>query len=170
MAMTEISSTIVVADAGPLIHLDELSALDVLGDYSEILVPNAVWNEVARHRPQALCHADLRLIKIHTSSGLPRVDAIVPIYTLHHGEREALTLCLARGIGTLLTDDTAARLAARSLSISTHGTLGLLIRAVRRQLRTSEDVLALLTDIPQKTTLHIRPSLLNKIIQQVQNE
>lgn len=92
------------------------------------------------------------------------------IYTLHHGEREALTLCLDHAVDVLLTDDTAARLAAKTLNITTHGTLGLLIRAVRRHLRTPSEVLALLAAIPQQTTLHIRPSLLNEIVTRVKAE
>lgn len=46
--------SVVVADAGPLIHLDELDALDVLSDYAAVFVPNAVWLEVPCHRPEAL--------------------------------------------------------------------------------------------------------------------
>jgi predicted nucleic acid-binding protein len=70
----------------------------------------------------------------------------------------------------LLSDDTAARLAAKSLNISAHGTLGLLIRAVRQRLRTPSEVLALLSAIPQQTTLHIRPSLLDDVIARLKSE
>ncbi|MBF0203870.1 MAG: hypothetical protein HQK67_06035 [Desulfamplus sp.] len=69
-----------------------------------------------------------------------------------------------------MTDDTAARLAAKTLNIKAHGTLGLLIRAIRQDLRTLSEVLALLYAIPQQTTLHIRPSLLNDVISQVKTE
>ncbi|MBF0233453.1 MAG: hypothetical protein HQK65_10510 [Desulfamplus sp.] len=69
-----------------------------------------------------------------------------------------------------MTDDTAARLAAKTLNIKTHGTLGLLIRAVRKNFRTSCEVLSLLSAIPQITTLHIRPSLLKDIIEKVRIE
>ncbi|TRW97206.1 hypothetical protein EKO24_007705 [Candidatus Methylobacter oryzae] len=69
-----------------------------------------------------------------------------------------------------MTDDTAARLAAKNLNISAHGTLGLLIRAVRQRLRTPSEVLALLAAIPQQTSLHIRPSLLSDVIFQVRTE
>ena len=34
---------LVVCDARPLIHLDEVGALDLLADFAEILVPEAVW-------------------------------------------------------------------------------------------------------------------------------
>lgn len=148
--MAVIRTSVVVADAGPLIHLDELNALDVLSDYAAVFVPNAVWLEVQRHRPQALQHATANLIRQLPPTPSARINAITAIYTLHNGEREALTLCLDRSVEMLLTDDTAARLAAKSLNISAHGTLGLLLRAVRQRLRTSSEVLALLAAIPVK--------------------
>ena len=167
--MAKTSPGLVVADAGPLIHLDELSALDVLSDYTAVLVPNAVWIEVHHHRPQALRQDNIKLVR-RSAPVSEKVNVITALYTLHHGEREALSLCCENGINLLITDDTAARLAAKSLNIAAHGTLGLLIRAVRQQLRTPSDVLALLAAIPQQTTLHIRPSLLNDVVARVKAE
>lgn len=39
---------VAVADAGPIIHLDELDCLDVLADFEKVYVPEAVWLEVLR--------------------------------------------------------------------------------------------------------------------------
>jgi hypothetical protein len=47
---------LVVCDAGPLIHLDESGCLDLLSDFSEVLVPEAVWREVRQHRHPRSCH------------------------------------------------------------------------------------------------------------------
>jgi predicted nucleic acid-binding protein len=168
--MAKTSPVLVVADAGPLIHLDELAALDVLNDFAAVLVPNAVWLEVQHHRPQALQQTNVKLIRQLPPPASDKVNAMAALYTLHHGEREALVLCVTHSIKLLITDDTAARLAAKSLNITAHGTLGLLIRAVRQQLRTPSEVVALLAAIPQQTTLHIRPSLLNDVIEQVKAE
>jgi predicted nucleic acid-binding protein len=165
-----IKQSLVVADAGVLIHLDELGALDVLSDYDAVYVPDAVWLEVEHHRHQALQHKLVNLIHCPPVSYSIKVNAISTLFTLHHGESEALTLCLNHKINTLLTDDTAARLAAKNLSINAHGSLGLLVRAVRRGLRTPAEVINLLIAIPQKTSLHIRPKLLNDVIEQVKKE
>lgn len=67
-------------------------------------------------------------------------------------------------------DDTAARLAAKNLNIKARGTLGLLIRAVRHNLRSVEEILDLLASISEKSSLHIRPKLLSDIIEQVKAE
>lgn len=135
---------VVVADAGPIIHLDELDCLDVLADFEKVYVPEAVWLEVLNHRPRAMAAFSaifVRQIPVKTS---PLVTALTPLYTLHSGEQEALHLCVELGNSLLLTDDTAARLAAKGLGIAAHGTLGLLVRAIRRQSRSKTEVLALL--------------------------
>lgn len=162
--------SLVVADAGPLIHLDELDALDVLSDYAAVFVPNAVWLEVQRHRPEALLRVNVNLVRQLPAIPSARINAMAAMYTLHHGEREALALCQDFSIGVLLTDDTAARLAAKSMNIISHGTLGLLLRAVRQRLRTSSEILDLLEAIPHRTTLHIRSSLLNQVIEKAKIE
>jgi predicted nucleic acid-binding protein len=165
MGMTD--PVLVVADAGPLIHLDELGALDVLSNYAEVRVPEAVWREVEHHRPTALNDSRVRWVRSQVQAPLLRITAVGTLYTLHRGEQEALTLCLQDAIGVLLTDDTAARLAANSLHLTTHGTLGLLLRAARTGLRTPAEVLRLLEDIPRRSTLHLRPSLLADVLRQV---
>ncbi|NJM12176.1 MAG: hypothetical protein HC889_10085 [Synechococcaceae cyanobacterium SM1_2_3] len=65
-----------------------------------------------------------------------------------------------------MTDDTAARLAAKTLAINAHGTIGLILRAMRRSQLSKTETLALLREIPQRTSLHIRPALLTEIIEQ----
>ena len=170
MAVIDPSPSVAIADAGPLIHLDELAALDVLGDYPQILIPASVWDEVERHRPNALANQAIFLVKQNTPPINAHTISVACLYNLHRGERDALALCLDLSVNLLLSDDTAARLAATSLGIATHGTLGLLIRAARRQLRSPQEVLALLQAIPKQSTLHLRTSLLNEIIQQLRGE
>ena len=50
-----------VLDAGPLIHLAELQALDVLSDFSSLYVSPTVWQEVFTHQPQTFEASFLRL-------------------------------------------------------------------------------------------------------------
>lgn len=49
----------VTDDAGPLIHLDEAGCLDLLADFENVLAPDVVWDEVTRHRPDALQRNDI---------------------------------------------------------------------------------------------------------------
>ncbi|WGS88593.1 DNA-binding protein [Methylomonas sp. UP202] len=159
---------VVIADAGPIIHLDELGCLELLADFGKVLVPETVWLEVEQHRPLALKSEYDWLVRQSPRQHSTVVSALTPLYSLHAGEQEALHLCIECGDCLLLTDDTAARLAAKSLNITAHGTLGVLIRAIRRQRLTKAEVLALLNAIPKQTSLHVRPTLLHEVISNVE--
>ena len=161
-----VGTRIAVADAGPLIHLDELACLNLLTDFLEVRVPKSVWREVEHHRPQALLVPGIPWLRCSAQTS-EKVDAVGMLYTLHPGEREALALCVDSPDALLLTDDTAARLAARTLAIEAHGTLGLLVRAIRRHQMTKAEVLERLREIPLRTSLHIRPALLTEVIARV---
>jgi len=169
MGTTEQGPPLVVCDAGPLIHLDELDSLDLLADFAAVLVPDAVWREVAHHRPGALTHPDVTLRRIIPKvAATPELEALARVFNLHTGEWEALRLALEYRPGLLLTDDTAARLAAGNLRIGTHGTIGILVRAIRRRQRTKGEALAILRSIPARSTLHLKRSLLESVISEVE--
>jgi predicted nucleic acid-binding protein len=44
----------VVCDAGPVIHLDEIESLHLLNDFKTVLLPDSVYNEVLKYRPESL--------------------------------------------------------------------------------------------------------------------
>ena len=91
----------------------QLNSLDPLADFDKVIVPDTVWNEVERHRPQALVGSEVKLIRQRAVYFSAQVDALTPFYTLHAGEQEALHLYFEFSNSLLLTDDTAARLAAK---------------------------------------------------------
>jgi predicted nucleic acid-binding protein len=165
------SSTIgVVCDAGPLIHLDELNCLSLLNDFDPILVPVQVWQEVAAHRGEALAHSDLQLQRVNVViSSTPAFQTLVQSLSLDLGEQAALTLMESHPQAIFLTDDAAARLAAMTLSYRVHGTIGILIRAIRRQQRSAEEVITTLRNMPTESTLFVRPKLLQEIIDNLEN-
>lgn len=168
MASTE-PTHVVVCDAGPLIHLDELGCLDLLSTYGSVLIPEAVWGEVEFHRPEALTRppfaAERRAVEISPSRDF---QTLVRTFPLHHGEQEALSLMRVHPEAMLLTDDAAARLAGKLLGYRVHGTLGVLLRSVRRGDRKREEVLGLLKQIPERSTLHLKRSLLDEVIAEVE--
>ena len=54
MVKAKIQSSMIICDAGPIIHLDEIGSLSLLSNNSDILIPEIVWKEVNQHRPQAI--------------------------------------------------------------------------------------------------------------------
>jgi hypothetical protein len=57
------TSPVVVADAGPIIHLDELGCLNILTDFGSVIVPEAAWLEMHRNRPLALVSANTLFVR-----------------------------------------------------------------------------------------------------------
>jgi predicted nucleic acid-binding protein len=158
----------VVCDAGPLIHLDELGCLDLLADFREILVCQAVWCEVVRHRPSALRRRRVRLQRVTaTSEAATEVIELAQTFSLAAGELESLCLMVNMPNAILLTDDAAARLVAEKLGYEVHGTIGVVVRSLRRAQRTKRQVLNLLRLIPRRSTLYIAESLLASVIDEV---
>ncbi len=169
--MAENETPIVVCDAGPIIHLEELDCLNLLADFREVLVPDAVWLEVEHHRPEALARPKPALTHIPPPASIQEtLIALAQALSLDTGEIEALALMAKHPDAILLTDDAAARLVADQQGFRVHGTIGILIRAIRRNQRSPEEVVALLRDLPRRSSLHIRPGLLVDIIDEVAAE
>jgi len=86
---------------------------------------------------------------------------------LHAGECAAIALSVQRGAERLLCDDSAARMAAESLGLQVRGTIGLIVRALRRRTRTLQEVGELLEKLPASSSLHLSRALLNRIKSQL---
>lgn len=165
------ASTIVVCDAGPLIHLDELAGVGLLADMGHLMVPSAVWEEVRHHRPNVLTNQQICLERVETGtlSDL-RLQTLIQVFSLDAGEREALILLGKHPTPVFLTDDASARIVATQLGYEVHGTIGVLVRAIRRGTRTNDEILDVLAEIPRRSTLYIRKKLLAAIIERVKAE
>jgi predicted nucleic acid-binding protein len=169
MGKTDGLRQIVVTDAGPLIHLHEIACLSLLSDFARVLVPDTVWNEVSKHRLGALSANECELFRLKPAEGpSAELRKIARLYSLHRGEIEALNIALQEPVDFLLTDDAAARLAASQLGLAVHGTIGILLRAIREGLRTRDDILAVLNSLPTASTLHLKRSLLDEVISAVE--
>jgi len=166
--MAPLDRPTVVADAGPIIHLDELRCLDLLADFSAVHTTEQVWREVVRHRPRLTPQAipQLRIEQATWPVG-SAVTAMAEAFDLDAGEVSALGLVQHLSADLFLCDDAAARLVAESLGCGVHGTIGLVIRAIRRQQLTRSEVLEILRGIPTHSTLFIKPSLLAEICDQI---
>lgn len=169
METTETVPPSVVCDAGPVIHLDELGCLDLLHDFRRLLLPAVVRREIARHRPDALRRPGFSWRHVTARGPTPAaLRVLARVLLLHDGEVEALRVAVEHPGAILLTDDAAARLAARGLDIRVHGTIGVLLRSLRRGKRSRNAVAVLLRGLPRRSTLHVRADLLNEFIRAVE--
>jgi len=165
-----IRSTPVVIDAGPIIHLDEVSCLDLLDDFASLHTTVTIREEVHRHRP-SLDLKKSRTLIVHDDAKYPipspNLMAAIEAFDLDSSEISAMLLIEKLQSSTFLCDDSAARLVAENQGYRVHGSIGIIIRAIRRGMRTRDETLATLDLIPEKSSLYIKAGLLADIRRQV---
>jgi predicted nucleic acid-binding protein len=167
--MARIKAGSVVCDAGPIIHLDELGYLFLLSDYTEVLLSESVHVEVKTHRPKAVEIAAVSWVIVPKKYPLSEpMKTLCRVFSLDTGEMDALAILEKRPHSTFLTDDAAARLVAVQLGFDVHGTIGILVRSLRRHLIQGEELLEVLRNVPLKSSLYIKSSLLEEVITRVE--
>ncbi len=162
-----------VIDAGPLIHLAETGHLTLLELFDTLLVPDAVWFECTypgRIQAQAL----LALNGIRRQGLSPTdVEQFIEQNNLSHlqaGEIECLVLCLQSDVRTLLTDDMAAREAAKRLGIRPVGSLGIVIRAYRQGIITLTEAESALADLFEISSLFVTRTVVEMALEQLHDK
>jgi predicted nucleic acid-binding protein len=106
---------IVICDAGPILHLDELGQLSLLNDFEAVYIPKQVWDEVTSHRPKAFSKASGRFHRVEVPLICDSTfQSIAKSFSLDLGDQAALILMQEYPEAIFLTDD-AARLAAVTL-------------------------------------------------------
>ena len=161
----------IVCDSGPIIHLDELNCLYLLEDFQEILIPETVHKEIKRYRPLRLNNSNLPFVL--SAGTIPNNSTLITlcsIFLLDVGETEALALMEKNPQAIFLTDDASARMVAEQMGFKVHGTIGILVRSIRRSQMEPGEVLRILKEVPSQSTLYIKLSLLDEIILKIKKE
>jgi len=118
---------VVVADASPLIALQQIEPLGLLEVlFAEVYVPPAVAREVA---PRLVLPAWIR----ERALGQPIARDVLRA-SLGAGESEAISLALEIHADRLIIDERAGRHVAEALGLRVAGVLGLLVLAKQRGL------------------------------------
>jgi len=149
----------VVADSGPLRYLVLIGEVAILPKVvGDVLIPLEVQAELDRPRTPAPVRAWIAApppwLRIQSAPAVAD-PALAP---LDPGERAAITLAVAIGVGTLLMDDRAGVTAALAKGLAVVGTLGVLDRAARRGLVD----LAAAFDRLRATNFRYPPALLDE--------
>jgi predicted nucleic acid-binding protein len=121
-------SRLVVCDTGPLIHLGEAGAFELLKLAGDILIPPAVADEFTRIMSKAKLPAWISIQQLSDPS-ISQVQVWVEKDYADLGECEAIGLALQENSDWLLTDDAQARQFAEHLGLEVHGSIGLLLWA-----------------------------------------
>jgi predicted nucleic acid-binding protein len=161
-----------ITDAGPLIHLAEIGCLSLLRVFQMLHIPDAVWQEtVGQGRVPGTSILQLGNVSQHTvpNISIARFVQENALSELHGGEQEGLYLCREMDIPLLLTDDLAAREAAKRLGITPIGSLGIVVKAYHLgqiALEEAERYIAALYDV---SSLYVTRTIVELAIEQLRN-
>src|SRR5579862_1764201 len=152
---------IVVADSSPRNYLIQIQHDSLLPEwYSRVFVPAAVIEELRHPRAPVAIASWLQRIPawLEIRAVAPRVG---DLEELDPGEREAIFLAQEMRATLLLIDEKQRRLEARNRSISTIGTLGVLLAASKKGLADPE---VLFQRLITETTFRASPQIKEKFL------
>lgn len=128
----------VIINSSPLIVLFKSQQAELLPQlFSNILVPEAVWNEITTGGQNDIASQLLPNASWAQPVEVGEIASVVATWDLGSGESEVLSLSLKIPDCAAIVDDRAARRCAQALGIVTLGTGGVLVLAKRRGLISS---------------------------------
>ena len=144
---------VAIADTGPIIHLDEIDALQLLSVVDTLLIPQTVYEEPnVGTVPPTLNDIEYQLVE---------ADANRLTVDLDPGETAALSVASEQS-AVLLTDDLAARDAAESLEVEVHGSIGVIVLAYTRDEITKLKAGDLIRALQTETSLFITDAVVER--------
>ncbi len=166
---------VVVSDAGPLMALAKVSALNLLNQlYGQVLTTPAVHTEAVT---AGLAHGapDAKILAAAFSEGrlqvrIPTLGTLPVPTLLHRGEKESLCLAIELPAVWFLVDDLAARQAAEANFTAAHvstgvkGTLGVIVSAYQRRCIGRETAIDLINTLKMHPDVWLSTNLCDHVI------
>ena len=142
-----------VFDAGPLIHLNEIKALRILGIVRLKIVTVEVKGEI-----KGIQIPSARVVYLD-GKGKEISNILIEQFQLDLGEATSIAFCKMENIRNFFTDDLEARDVAKEQGLEAHGTLALVFRAYREGLLTGKQALILIDLLYNESSLYLTKDL-----------
>jgi len=125
----------IVSDASPLINLSRIGELGLLRKlYEELIIPEAVWNEVVVDGAGQAGAAEVNAAKWIKTKKVCNKNLVQALQqNLDAGESEAIALSLEINTVLLLMDERIGREVARHFGLHCTGLIGILIEAKHKR-------------------------------------
>ena len=159
---------VVIADACPVIFLAKLDQLALIKRIfpGTILLPTSVKNELIVNTIPV--HEQHRIEKFLTHCQVKTVHhPLFPALTISSADSHVLTLAKTHKNSLILTDDSLIRRIAQAENIPVAGTLGIIIRAVRKKILSTPKALQSIDELVSTHHLRISVELYKETLQQI---
>ncbi|GAA0674416.1 nucleic acid-binding protein [Natronoarchaeum mannanilyticum] len=150
-------TVVAVTDTGPLIHLSEAGALELLSLPDRLFVPQTVIEELeAGGVPAEFDDLEFNVVTADFDS-LPEVD-------LDPGETAALAIARERDC-VLLTDDLDAREQATERGVEVHGSIGVVALGNVRGDLDCDEAATIMRTLQRETSLFVTDAVVERGIE-----
>lgn len=153
-----------VSNTGPILHLTELNSIQILKMFSDVFIPAEVFKELSKF---SIPVPNFITIKKLNKSSKDMVKILTNKFNLDFGEAHAISLMLQEKTDYFLTDDLDARMAANSLNLEVHGTVGVILRAFKNKMLSKQEAIEIVNRLQQSSSLFITQDLINDIIKSI---
>jgi predicted nucleic acid-binding protein len=157
---------IIVCDTGPLLHLSEAGAVDLLSLTGKVLIPPLVVTEFETNAQGWNPPQWVQVVALE-KSGQRKVERWVGAEHIHSGEAEAIALALQERANWLLTDDASARQFAESLGLEVHGSIAILLWSMATGIVQEKELAIQLMNRLAKSSLWISDRVLQEAYQAI---
>lgn len=167
---------IAVINASPLIFLGKIGALNLLPQlFDEIVTTEEVKKEILRKEPapekimldQAF-NTWLHITKAHN----PHLEKRLTEFTIQQGEITILVLAFellkTKKEPITLIDDRAAREIARTMGLTVTGTIGIVLRSVKKDNISKSEGVRYLNKLTQETDFRMSVSLYARLLSEIE--
>jgi predicted nucleic acid-binding protein len=174
-----VNQQIVVSDAGPLLALAKLEALDLLARLYHVVNTSPIVFDETVTQGLALNAADASLLKESFDNGILAITAVQSSNALdepikiHGGERESIQLAIQlRATEYLVDDSRARRIAEQNFSVAlpsaiVRGTLGIIYLSFQQGYLPREHAIQLLETLKLRRDIWISTRLCDKVLRLV---
>lgn len=119
---------LIISDTSPITNLIQINQLELLEKlFDEVVIPNAVFQELAVYEKQAKLLLNCNWIVVKTVKNITKVQELTEILDL--GEAEAIVLAKECKADLLIIDERHGRYVAKENDLEIIGLLGILVRA-----------------------------------------
>jgi len=155
-----------VSDTGPFIHLTEIEIINYLNIFSNIFITEEVAGELKKHKISVP-----KTVKVKQLSSYAKDNSILFInqQNLDLGEASAIALALQEKADYFLTDDLDARRVAEEYFIEVHGSVGIIMRALKDKIISKKTAIKKIIELYDKSSLFITRDIVNIAIKSIED-
>ena len=156
----------VVCDAGPFIHLQEIKQVSLLQISKLVLTTEEILEECKNIRDSLTKQKYIQKKELMPQSK-DFAKYILEQYSLDLGESTGIALCRQEQVKLFFTDDLDAREVSKKIGLSPHGTLGIILRALREKMLIKQEAKRSVHALYTQGTLFFTKELLDWTIKQI---